>query len=383
MLAQTVRSLWAEPCAADAPPRVWRDWLLVGVLVPTALLEGTLRSDVMWRPAAIVLALGVVATLLWRRTHPLRATTAAFGAIIAFDVALLATGADEAAGLYTTACVILHPYALLRWGSGREVGPGLAVALVAGGLGTVLEYTGVVDTVLGFLFLFFWPVLGAAVRYRSVGRVREADQVKLREREQLARELHDTVAHHVSAIAIRAQAGRLAAGSDPEAALDALLVIEGEASRTLEEMRTIVYALRDGDDAAMGPQRGLNDIPSLARSSGGLLPVDIELSGDLDDVAPALGAALYRLAQESVTNAMRHARSASRITVAVNGEPNCVRLTVRDDGRTTSSSRGPSGYGLAGMTERATLLGGTLQAGPDASRGWLVSAVLPRVAGPR
>ena len=98
---------------------------------------------------------------------------------------------------------------------------GLAIMLVAYLLGTAADYTGVVDAVLASVLLLFPAALGASMRYRAGSRLREMDQVKLREREQLARELHDTVAHHVSAIAIRAQAGRVLAASRPDAAVDA------------------------------------------------------------------------------------------------------------------------------------------------------------------
>jgi signal transduction histidine kinase len=104
--------------------------------------------------------------------------------------------------------------------------------------------------------------------------------------------------------------------------------------------------------------------------------VDVELSGDLEGLRPMVGAAVYRIAQESITNAVRHARRATRIDVRVTGEQDWVRLTVLDDGESGAAS--PPGYGLAGMSERAALLGGTLEAGPSAERGWLVTATLPR-----
>ncbi len=100
--------------------------------------------------------------------------------------------------------------------------------------------------------------------------------------------------------------------------------------------------------------------------------------GDLDDLRPLVGAAIYRIAQESITNAVRHARHATRIDVRVTGDRDRVRLTVRDDGDAGTSADRSSGYGLVGMTERAALLGGTLEATPNADRGWTVTAVLPR-----
>ena len=198
------------------------------------------------------------------------------------------------------------------------------------------------------------------------------------EREQLARELHDTVAHYVSAIAIQAQAGRTLAASQPDAAVEALEVIEQAASRTLTEMRNMVRVLREGEEPDLAPQRSVDDIERLAHSTGDRPRVDVELSGDLDDLRPSVEAAIYRIAQESITNAVRHARHATRINVSVTGDDDYVHVTVRDDGDASSTGRNSSGFGLAGMTERATLLGGTLEAGPGSDKGWMVNAVLPR-----
>ena len=90
MLSNVLRQLWAEPRPPDPPQRVWRDWVLVALLVPTAIVEGVLRDDVTWRPVALPLAVGVVVALLWRRTHPLLVVAAVFGTVIVLDtVALL------------------------------------------------------------------------------------------------------------------------------------------------------------------------------------------------------------------------------------------------------------------------------------------------------
>lgn len=377
-IASAVRSIRAEPRAPDPPPRVWRDWLLVAVLLPTTVLEGILRPDLVWRPVALVVGVGLVFTLLWRRTHPLAMVVLGFGTWIVVGLLSL-VAADGSVGLYASACVLLLAYALFRWGSGREWITGLAVMLVSAGVGIAADYTGVVESVGGMFVLLTPPLLALAVRYRNTAHVRERDQIKLRERELLARELHDTVAHHVSAITIRAQAGQVVAASDPAAALDALRVIEAEAVRTLAELRTIVGVLRHAEDAELEPQQGVADIERLGAADHGPR-VDVTLTGDLDDLAPSLGAGLYRIAQEAVTNAMRHARHATRVDVRVDGDDDCVRLTVRDDGDAWAGGRGPDGYGLIGMSERATLLGGTLVAGPGDSRGWSVDVELPRVA---
>jgi signal transduction histidine kinase len=157
----------------------------------------------------------------------------------------------------------------------------------------------------------------------------------------------------------------------------ALETIGEAASQTLEEMRAMVGVLRDGAEADFAPQPGVADIEHFAHHVGGWPRIDVQLSGDFAELSPAVGVALYRIAQESVTNAVRHARRATRITVDVVDEGEQVRLTVRDDGDAAATAQTSSGYGLVGMVERATLLGGTLQAGPSPGRGWTVDAVLP------
>ncbi len=372
-----MRSLWEEPRVPDPPVRVWRDWVLVGVIVVSAVLEGTLRSHVIWRPLAIALALGLVWTLLWRRTRPLAMVIITFGAVTALSVATIIADVSSV-GLYTNVFVLIMAYSLVRWGSGRDIVLGLPLILFAYALGIVADYTTAGEAVGGAVFALFPVLLGGLVRYRINYRVNEHERNKLRERTQLARELHDTVAHHVSAIAVRAQAGRVVAATDPRAIVESLQIIEEEASRVLTEMRLMVGSLRDGEEADFAPQGGVADIPRLAHGAGDSPPVTVELSGALDDLSPAVGAAVYRLAQESITNALKHARHARRVEVHVAGDDHYVRLTVADDGDVQAVTPSWSGYGLVGMRERAALLGGTLDAGPGPNKGWVVNAVLPK-----
>jgi signal transduction histidine kinase len=387
VLRDAARSLWAEPRVPDAPGPVWRDWALVSALVPVVVLEGAFREDLVWRALSMAVALALLPTLLWRRTHPLQSVAAAFGLVAVVQVASLILG-DRWQGLDATVFVILLVYALFRWGSGRDAVIGLAILsipilLIAFDAQMHSDEISLSEVAGGALFVLLVAAVGASVRYADKARRRGMDQMKLLEREQLARELHDTVAHHVSAIAIRAQAGRVVASADPAAAVEALAVIEREASRTLAEMRTMVGALRQGEEPDLTPQRGVAHVEGLATSPGERPRVEVELSGDLDGLRPSVDAAIYRLAQESITNAVRHARHATRVQVAVRGEPDCVRMTVHDDGDPGPfDPRTATGFGLVGMAERAKLLGGTLEAGPNRSRGWTVTAVLPRAARP-
>jgi signal transduction histidine kinase len=386
-----VRAIRAEPAVADPPRRGKRDWVLVGTLIPVAVLEGIFAPDVVWRPVAIVLALGVLPALLWRRTHPLAMTWAVFGTFVVVDVARLAAGVD-AVVLSTLIVCLLLPYSLTRWGSGRDVILGLPPIIVAGSLAVVFDYTGAGDAIGGYTVLGLAFASGAVVRSQQKERAQAVERVRSLERERLARDLHDTVAHHVSAILIRAQAGLATAPTSPSAATDALAVIEAEASRTLAEMRTIVGVLRadteagpegSGTGAARAPLPTVADLAALVDDAPGGPPVHLRLGDDLDGLAPAVSTAIYRMVQESITNARRHARDATRIDVDVTADDTAVHLSVRDDGVRQGGSPdglGVTGFGIVGMIERADLLGGTCTAGPGRYGGWLVSATLPRLA---
>ncbi|MEU7893491.1 histidine kinase [Nonomuraea sp. NPDC049152] len=370
-----IRSIWNEPRPPGPPLRVWRDWALVGVLVPIAVLEGVLRPDLPWRAIATIVTVGLVPTLLWRRSRPLLMLAIVFGTT---SLAPLLTGGDPVE-TYTMVYLLFLVYALFRWGSGREAAIGLTIMLVSVCLSIGFDRLVLADAVAAFAVMFSAIAMGVALRYRARARARELDQVKLLEREQLARDLHDSVAHHVSAMAIRAQAGLATSASRPEAATEALRVIEAEAARALDEMRTMVGVLRQNQAADLAPGRRVSDLEQLASRGPSGPCVDVEIAGDLDDLPPSVGAAIYRLAQEAVTNARRHARHATRIEVRVAADDTSVHLRVSDDGDSGPIRQtGSPGYGLIGMIERADLLGGTCVAGPDPDRGWTVTAVLPR-----
>src|SRR2546430_5456797 len=272
------------------------------------------------------------------------------------------------------------PYSLFRWGSGRAAVLGATIIFGKVCLWMlVFHYTGTGDVFGAITILFSVAALGTAMRYRARARLRELDQVKLFERERLARDLHDTVAHHVSAIAIRAQAGLAASVAQPDAATDALRLVEGEATRALAEMRAMVRVLRRNEPADWSPAARVSDLEQLAGRGRGGPAVEVEIARDLDGLAPAVGTAIYRLGQESITNARRHARHATHIQVRVAVDDTSVHLRVSDDGEPRPAPPPEArGYGLAGMKERAGLLGGTFEAGPNPDRGWTVTAVLPR-----
>jgi signal transduction histidine kinase len=369
------RSIWHEPRPADAPPIGRLDWLLVGVFAAAALVESILRPGLAWRPLVTVLALALMPALLWRRSRPLMAALVGWGVAGLLSVLQLTAHTGDL-GLYSTTAVLILLYSLVRWGSGREIVVGTASVTVVVALGMYASSAGWADVVGGSALVLLVVALAAVFRYRADLWHRQQREIRNQERVELARELHDTVAHHVSAIAVQAQAGGVVAGLQPEKAAEVLAAIESEASRTLAEMRSMVRVLREEEAVAYSPQPGVADLPALARADT-TPTVEVSLDGSLTRLARPVDAALYRLAQESLTNAVRHARSATRVGIDVRREGDAVRLRVSDDGQTEPGPAPEPGFGLLGMAERAQLLGGSLSAGPGPEGGWVVEAVLP------
>ncbi|TQS45355.1 sensor histidine kinase [Cryptosporangium phraense] len=360
-----LRSAWDEPRPPDVPRRTRRDYALVAAFALAVLAEAAARSTLENRGATTAIALALLPALLIRRDHPLASVVIAFG-ITGLAAPVIGGEPRLSAMVY----LLFLPYALYRWGSGAQIVVGSAVVLAKLASSLLVADFGPTEAGQGLAVLVATAALATAFRYRASARTRELARARSFEREQLARDLHDTVAHHVSAIAVRAQAGIAV----PEAAVETLRVIEAEASRTLAEMRAIVRTLRDDEVADRAPLPGLPDVAGLADRRADP-PVDVELA-DVSTIPTPVATALYRLAQESVTNARRHARRATRIEVRVTADDTSVHLRVHDDGEPATANG--TGYGLRGMAERAALLGGSCEAGPDPERGWTVTARLPR-----
>ncbi len=380
MISVALRQLLAEPRVPNPPDRTLQDRLFATLVLVVAMAEVFLRTDSAPVPFALGFGALPLVSLFWRRSHPVAVVSITFlGHFLSEAVTTSSFGNGKSAMLYVTVVLGTLPYTLFRWASGRECVLGLFVMLL---VHVPVRATGVhslLDFAAAALFFLFPAALGAAMRYRATSRFRETDQVKLREREQLARELHDSVAHHVSAIIIQAQAGRAVATANPQAAAQVLETIEQEAKKALSEMRSMVAALRYSEAPGLAPQQGIADIERLARANGEHPYVNVRLSTGLENVRPLVSAALYRLAQESVTNAVKHSRHATSVDVSLEADDEFVHLTVQDDGDPVPFGQTANwGYGLIGMTERAKLLGGNLRAGPKSGRGWAVVAKLPR-----
>lgn len=219
---------------------------------------------------------------------------------------------------------------------------------------------------------------GAYLRWRAADRRTRMHRVRAEERLAIARDLHDVVAHEVTGIVVRVQALRHVADRRPELIGEALPEIEEAGTRALESMRGMVSRLRGPEEAPLtsDPVDGLRALAAPAEH--GRPEVSVRLEGPVPELPPAVGTAVWRIAQESVTNALRHARGASRVDIDVRADSDEVTLRVADDGRGGARGPGPAGggHGLVGMEERARVLSGELSAGPN-GQGWTVSATIP------
>ncbi|MFI1972022.1 sensor histidine kinase [Streptomyces cinnamoneus] len=216
-----------------------------------------------------------------------------------------------------------------------------------------------------------------------------ADRAVAAERRRIARELHDIVAHHITTMQLMAGGARANLARDPEVAREALVQLEGSGRMALREMRQLLDVLRAGDEAEdepTAPQPGIADLERIiAESCRAGLPTTLDVDGRERPLPPSVGLTVFRIVQESLTNARKYAGEA-RAHVRLSYEPDGVALEITDDG--TGAGTGlmgagaapGSGYGLVGMRERAALHGGTLEAGPLDETGFRVAARLPLAA---
>lgn len=221
----------------------------------------------------------------------------------------------------------------------------------------------------------------------AVERDQQATIAAAAERQRIAREMHDVVAHSLSVIVVQADGGRYAAEHDPDAANRSLETIATTGRQALTEMRRLLGLLRSGDGLdPVVPQPGVMQVDELVaavEASG--LSVTLAVEGSPTSIDPGTGLTVYRIVQEGLTNTIKHGgpQAAARVRVAYGAEE--IRVEVVDDGRGAASNQptaGPAetvGHGLVGMRERVELHGGSLVAGPAAGGGFEVRATLPRM----
>ncbi|WP_250000883.1 sensor histidine kinase [Actinoplanes sp. M2I2] len=277
----------------------------------------------------------------------------------------------------------------VRWGAHRHIAP--AAGLAAAAMALVLwSFTDGMAAAQRIAAAAVWTtpavvavVVGGYPRLMAHRRTVAVEQARHAQRLQVARDLHDFVAHDISGIVAQAQAARFVADSSPEAAGPALARIEAAGLAALATMDRMVGMLHEPDTGTVRPLPALDDLPSLVdrfRAAGHL---DARLVQNLrmDEVPRDSAAVAYRIVVEALTNVRRHAPAATRVDVSVTGDACSVEVRVRNDtaGPPPQQRRARrGGRGLAGLREQVAASGGTLSAGP-CERGWEVVAVIPVV----
>jgi len=210
----------------------------------------------------------------------------------------------------------------------------------------------------------------------AADRDRRAAEAVAEERARIARELHDVVAHAISVIVLQARGGRRVMETSPDQATSAFDTIEHTGEQALDEMRRLLAMLRYDEQHELAPQPGLHALDDLAGSMTRMgLPVEVVHEGSPVELTAGIDLSAYRIVQEALTNALKHAGPA-RARVRVSYTANHLDLEVVDDGPGTGTGGG-SGHGLVGIRERAELYGGRVEAGRCPEGGYAVRASLP------
>ncbi|MFF4349030.1 sensor histidine kinase [Streptomyces sp. NPDC001530] len=345
-------------------------------------------------PGTLALQAGLVLPLLWRRRKP----SLAFAVIAAVFFLQLALGVWLRADI----ALLIALYSLVLHGELRRLP--VACAVTAGALGLLTLRLPPEVSVLDALFFLFSTItaavaLGLAVRIRraqlavlrdratrlEIERDQRSKLAAAAERTRVAREMHDIVGHNLSVIITLADGGAYATDRAPERGKQALVLIGDTGRQALGELRRMLGVLREQTQTPaapeLSPQPGITDIDALcARIRAAGPQVLYRTGGELDTLDRGVQLTVYRIVQEALTNALKHAGHDTRVDLAVSVEDTRLHIDVHDTGRAGATVRSGSphdeGHGLAGMRERAALYNGTVTAGPAPGGGWTVRAAL-------
>jgi signal transduction histidine kinase len=369
----------------------WRsDLLLAAIVVVWVLVDLSLvarTGDRHWM--VLVFALPYAAALGVRRRWPVPAAAVACAALAAVWPLGLAPAVNGALTIPFFLTPFLFAYSL-------GAGAGLVVGLAGSVLLAVclqLSNAGVFNPLGLMLTIGPWLVGRVVLSRRKLAEQLQARNEELRaeqelfaaesvryERARIARELHDIVAHCLSVMVVQASAGQRVAAADRDGVAEALESVAEAAAQAQTEVGRLVELLSSGPTGPAGPPPGLAMVDELVRrASGSGLAVSCRFAGSCDRLAPAASEAAYRVVQEALTNALKHAPGAPvDITVRSQGAEVAVDV-VNAPGRQRPSGleRSGGGFGLAGMRDRVAACGGSLTCGPTQAGGWRVSALLP------
>jgi signal transduction histidine kinase len=361
--------------------------LALGVLV-ASVAESLLAHGVTGPRGLTALAAAAMSlSLLWRRTHPL-ATAVAVG-VVAVPAAAWLIDPSELISTFLPILILAYgggAYAAQR-GSIAVLVLLMAVVIVVG----LLDPTNTAGNVYfpAIIVLLCW-LGGRTVRTRArhagelheaaalaaERREREAQEAVAGERRRIAREMHDVVAHSISVMVVQAGGARRILASDPERAEQAAAQIRAAGTDALAEMDILLGVLETAPGAAQPPTLdGLEELVARTRAAG--LPVTLEVGGERRALSPGAELAVYRVVQEALTNAIKHAGGATtHVRFAWGEEALEVSVADRGDGGPSPQLAG-AGHGLIGMRERLRVYGGEVSSGPRAEGGWEVAARLP------
>ena len=373
----------------DPSPRTV-DYALTAVVLVAAVSESLLLETVTGpRWVNVVLAIAMSVLLLWRRSHPV-ATSAALAVL---GIGLSSTVTDSSELVATFFPLLILAYSGGAYAQGRSGGLVLAILLVTVCVVALVDEGATASDIYfpGILVTLCW-LGGRTVRLRlhraaelhetaalaAEQRERAAQQAVADERRRIAREMHDVVAHSISIMVVQAGGARRILAGDPARAEQAAAQIRRAGTDALAEMDMLLGVLEPGH-VTVAALDGLDEL--VARTRGAGLPVTLAVSGDRKPLPLGAEQALYRVVQEALTNAIKHAGSAVT-TVTLNwGEDQLeVRIVDRGDGGANPELTG-AGHGLIGMRERILAVGGELVTGQRADGGFEVGARVPVAGG--
>lgn len=347
-------------------------------------------SSIGDRPAfGFVLLWFAAAALVWRRRYPISVTTFAMMFMIAWALAGYGDGQELA--------LIVAAYSVGRYTTQSRHSVATLIAVVAISIiGTIIDAHQRVDIAPAIILSGLPWYVGHRIRNRGdylallqeraerleSERHAEARQAVADERSRIARELHDVVAHRVSMMTIQAGAAKTVAREDLDLAIEAMGDVEQAGRQALGELRHLLGVLRpDGPEPDdLGPQPGLADVTTLTDQLSHVnAQVTVTLAESLDDLPAAVDLSAYRIVQESITNIIKHAGPDPRVDITI--ERNELGLVIEIVNTTSSNKAGTdlpaSGFGIAGMRERAHLLGGTFDANPQPPNQYRVHTRIP------
>jgi signal transduction histidine kinase len=366
---------------------------LAFVLAAAGLIELAVTDPPTQRWVAIAAVLLASVPLVWRERFPVAVVAAAAGGV----ALATAFGDSEELPIFLWIAVGAGMFSAGEYGSNREL---LAAAVIGpvtyAAIGVIEEDLD--SAAFGGLITLATAGVGRAVRVMGfesdtlearIGELEEEQERRAREavaaeRARIARELHDVIGHSISVMGVQAGAVRRVLPAELEEERETLLSVERTGRDAVTEMRRLLDLLRSADDAPSSALPTLAYVPQLVtdmRHAG--LSIELDVDGDLDDVPPGRALAAYRIVQEALTNALKHAPS-ERVRVCIRRTPEQVEVDVlQEAGASNGAGDKSGGHGLVGMHERVALYGGRLAAGPGPGGGFEVRAELPFQAGAR